>query len=82
MITGTYHVIQPWLIARGAQLPFVLTVLGVLGGVLAFGLLGIFLGPVLLGIGFSLVNEYARAAERQRPKPFVPKDLVRTDHLD
>jgi predicted PurR-regulated permease PerM len=82
IITGTYHVIQPWLIARGAQLPFVLTVLGVLGGVLAFGLLGIFLGPVLLGVGFSLVNEYGRSAERQRPPPFVPKDLVRTDHLD
>ncbi len=60
VITGTYHVIQPWILARGARLPFLLTVLGVLGGVLAFGLLGVFLGPVLLGVGFSLVNEWAR----------------------
>jgi predicted PurR-regulated permease PerM len=60
VITGTYHVIQPWILARGAKLPFLLTVLGVLGGVLAFGLLGIFLGPVLLGVGFSLANEFAR----------------------
>jgi predicted PurR-regulated permease PerM len=58
-ISGADSVIRPWFIARGAQLPFVLTVLGVLGGALAFGLLGIFLGPVLLGIGYTLVNEWA-----------------------
>lgn len=67
VITGTYNVIQPWLISRGAQLPFLLTVLGVLGGALAFGLLGVFLGPVLLGIGFTLVNEWARAGELPQP---------------
>ncbi len=59
-ISGADHLIRPLFIARGAQLPFVLVVLGVLGGVLAFGLLGIFLGPVLLGVGYTLVNEFAR----------------------
>jgi predicted PurR-regulated permease PerM len=58
-VSGADSVIRPWFIARGAQLPFVLTVLGVLGGAIAFGLLGIFLGPVLLGIGYTLVNEWA-----------------------
>jgi predicted PurR-regulated permease PerM len=62
-VSGADSVIRPWFIARGAQLPFMLTVLGVLGGALAFGLLGIFLGPVLLGIGFTLVNEWAHSAE-------------------
>jgi predicted PurR-regulated permease PerM len=33
----------------------------VLGGAIAFGLLGIFLGPVLLGIGYTLVNEWSDA---------------------
>jgi predicted PurR-regulated permease PerM len=59
-VSGADSVIRPWFIARGAQLPFLLTVLGVLGGALAFGLLGIFLGPVLLGIGYTLVNEWAQ----------------------
>jgi predicted PurR-regulated permease PerM len=36
-------------------------VLGVLGGAIAFGLLGIFLGPVLLGIGYTLVSEWSVA---------------------
>ena len=58
-ISGADHLIRPFFIARGAQLPFLLTVLGVLGGALGFGLLGIFLGPVLLGVGFTLVVEFA-----------------------
>jgi predicted PurR-regulated permease PerM len=60
-VSGADSVIRPWFIARGAQLPFVLTVLGVLGGAIAFGLIGIFLGPVLLGIGYTLVNEWSVA---------------------
>jgi predicted PurR-regulated permease PerM len=62
-ITGAYSLIQPYFIALGAKLPFLLTILGVLGGALAFGLLGIFLGPVLLGVGFTLVAEFAGAGE-------------------
>jgi predicted PurR-regulated permease PerM len=60
-VSGADSVIRPYFIARGAQLPFLLTVLGVLGGALAFGLLGIFLGPVLLGVGYTLINEWAYA---------------------
>ncbi len=62
-VSGADSVIRPWFIARGAQLPFLLTVLGVLGGALAFGLLGIFLGPVLLGVGYTLVNEWVEAED-------------------
>jgi predicted PurR-regulated permease PerM len=61
-VSGADSVIRPYFIARGAQLPFLLTLLGVLGGALAFGLLGVFVGPVLLGVGFTLVAEWT--AER------------------
>jgi predicted PurR-regulated permease PerM len=64
-VSGADSVIRPWFIARGAQLPFVLTVLGVLGGAIAFGLIGIFLGPVLLGIAYTLVNEWSLADARE-----------------
>ena len=63
IVSGADSVIRPWFIARGANLPFLLTVLGVLGGALTFGLLGIFLGPVLLGVGYTLMNEWARGEE-------------------
>ena len=72
-VSGADHLIRPWFISRGAQLPFLLTVLGVLGGALAFGLLGIFLGPVLLGIGFTLVNEWARGRGSRTPAGSVVK---------
>jgi predicted PurR-regulated permease PerM len=64
-VSGADSVIRPYFIARGAQLPFVLTVLGVLGGAIAFGLIGIFLGPVLLGIGYTLVKEWSVADVRE-----------------
>lgn len=58
-VSGADTLIRPYFIARGAKVPFLLTMLGVLGGALAFGLLGVFVGPVLLGVGFTLVTEWA-----------------------
>jgi predicted PurR-regulated permease PerM len=58
-ISSVDNFIRPWLIARGADLPLLLTVLGALGGVLAFGILGLFLGPVLLALGYTLLKEWA-----------------------
>ena len=66
VVSGADHILRPYFIARGARLPYLLTLLGVLGGALGFGLLGIFLGPVLLGLGFSLVMEFSA------PQPETP----------
>jgi predicted PurR-regulated permease PerM len=75
VVSGTDHLIRPYFIARGAKIPFLLTVLGVLGGVLAFGALGIFLGPVLLGVGWMLVVEFARTDGASEP-PAPPAPLL------
>ena len=48
-------IMRPWLIQRGAQLPVILVLLGVIGGLLAFGVAGIFIGPVLLAVGQRLM---------------------------
>ncbi|EHM02375.1 hypothetical protein HMPREF9946_01194 [Acetobacteraceae bacterium AT-5844] len=58
-ISSVDNVIRPWLISRGADLPLLLTILGALGGVFAFGFLGLFLGPVLLAVGFTLLRDWA-----------------------
>ncbi len=68
-VSGADSVIRPWFIARGAHLPFLLTILGVLGGALSFGLLGIFLGPVLLGVGYTLLNEWVKTDAPEGPPP-------------
>lgn len=57
-ISSVDNFIRPWLIARGADLPLLLTLLGALGGAFAFGLLGLFLGPVLLAVGFTILKEW------------------------
>lgn len=67
-ISSVDNFIRPWFIARGADLPLLLTLLGALGGVVAFGFLGLFLGPVLLAVGYTLLKDWA--AERPgTPRP-------------
>jgi predicted PurR-regulated permease PerM len=51
-------VVKPMLISRGSSLPFLLVLLGVLGGVLAFGFVGLFIGPTLLAVGYSLMRDW------------------------
>ncbi len=50
--------IKPLVIGRNSNLPFVLIFLGILGGVMQFGPLGLFLGPTLLAMGFALSKEW------------------------
>jgi len=59
-VSSTDNVVRPWLISRGAKLPFLLIVLGVIGGLLAFGFLGLFLGPVLLAVAWRLVERWTQ----------------------
>jgi predicted PurR-regulated permease PerM len=61
VISGIDNIVKPLLISRGASLPFVLVLLGVFGGVLAFGFVGIFLGPTLLAVGFNLIRSWTEA---------------------
>jgi len=58
LISAVDNVIKPFIISRGARLPFAIVFLGVLGGVLAFGVIGAFLGPTLLAVGYSLALEW------------------------
>lgn len=52
------NIIKPFIISRGARLPFAVVFLGVLGGMLAFGVIGAFLGPALLAVGYRLLGEW------------------------
>ncbi|MDP2155837.1 MAG: AI-2E family transporter [Sulfuricella sp.] len=63
LISSVDNVVKPLLISRGSSLPFLLVILGVMGGVLAFGFVGIFIGPTLLAVGFSLVRKWTASAE-------------------
>lgn len=58
------NVLRPILIGRNSDLPFIVIFLGIIGGLVAFGLIGIFLGPTLLAIAYSLVREWSGGTER------------------
>jgi predicted PurR-regulated permease PerM len=60
VVGGADNIIRPYFISRGSDLPFVLVFLGVLGGTLAFGFLGLFLGPTLLATGYEIVRDWAQ----------------------
>jgi predicted PurR-regulated permease PerM len=56
IITGSLdNLIRPILIRKGADLPLLLIFAGVLGGVLAFGIIGLFIGPVVLAVTYTLL---------------------------
>lgn len=59
LISGVDNVVKPLLISRSSNLPFALVLFGVMGGVLAFGFVGIFIGPMLLAVGYSLIKDWA-----------------------
>ncbi|MDD2711028.1 MAG: AI-2E family transporter [Verrucomicrobiae bacterium] len=56
VVSTVDNFLKPYLISRGSNLPFALVFLGVLGGALAFGAVGIFAGPTLLAVGYSLLK--------------------------
>ncbi|UCD67700.1 MAG: AI-2E family transporter [Betaproteobacteria bacterium] len=62
VISSVDNVIKPWLISRGARLPFATVLLGVAGGALTFGFIGVFIGPTLLAVGTRLLAEWTERA--------------------
>jgi predicted PurR-regulated permease PerM len=58
-VVGTLdNVLRPALIRRGADLPLLLIFAGVIGGLIGFGLVGIFAGPVLLAVTYTLLKAW------------------------
>jgi predicted PurR-regulated permease PerM len=55
LLSTVDSVVRPLLIRMGAHLPLILLLAGVIGGLIAFGLVGIFLGPVVLAVAYTLL---------------------------
>ena len=52
------NVLRPMLIRRGADLPLLLIFAGVIGGLIAFGVIGLFIGPVVLAVAYTLLVDW------------------------
>lgn len=60
------NVLRPLLIKLGADLPLVLIFAGVIGGLLAFGVVGLFVGPVVLAVAYTLLAGWVKEGDVER----------------
>ncbi|MEQ7922332.1 AI-2E family transporter [Xanthomonas sp. WHRI 1810A] len=68
IVSGVDNVLKPYLISRGGNLPLVIVLLGVFGGLLAFGFIGLFIGPTLLAVAYSLLLDWVGSSRAQPPR--------------
>lgn len=74
VVVGTLdNVLRPYLIRKGADLPLILILAGVIGGMLTIGLVGIFVGPVVLAVAFTLIDAWVGNGTQRASVP-VAKD--------
>ncbi|MDQ7770797.1 AI-2E family transporter, partial [Serratia nevei] len=69
------NVLRPVLIRMGADLPLLLILSGVIGGLLAFGMIGLFIGPVVLAVSYRLLTAWMDEA----PEPTTAPEQVIED---
>lgn len=72
IIVNLDNFLRPWLIRRGANLPLLLIFVGVIGGIISMGLVGIFVGPLLLAVSYTLLNSWLQ----QEPEPGEASSLT------
>ena len=78
VVTVIDNFIKPLLIGVGVAMPMSLTILGVFGGFVAFGFLGLFIGPTLIAIAFTLLEAWrnAPAAQPEQPSDDATLDIA------
>jgi predicted PurR-regulated permease PerM len=60
--------LRPFLIKKGVDLPILLIFAGVIGGLLGFGIIGLFIGPVALAVAYTLIAAWVAAGEVKSPE--------------
>jgi predicted PurR-regulated permease PerM len=60
LVSPLDNILRPVLIRRGVQLPLLLIIVGVIGGLIAFGVVGLFVGPVILAVTYTLLQSWIR----------------------
>ena len=79
VVGGSENVVRPLLMGKGIQAPLAVVFLGVIGGILAFGFLGLFIGPTILTVAYNLVQEWM--ATLKAPDPLAAAPVQRDARL-
>ncbi len=68
LFVGTIdNFLRPYLMSRGSSVPLLVILIGVIGGLLAHGLIGLFIGPIVLALGYELLRAWVLGPDRPRP---------------
>ena len=57
------NVLKPLLLGRGVDLPAGVVLFGAIGGMIAYGVIGLFLGAVVLGLGYTIISDWLQASD-------------------
>jgi predicted PurR-regulated permease PerM len=66
VMSWTDHMVRPFLISREAEIPFLVVIFGGVGGLAAFGLVGLFVGPVILAVLLAIWREWLLGSGQTR----------------
>ena len=61
------NLLRPILIRRGANIPLLLILVGVIGGLIAFGFIGLFIGPMVLAVSYTLIVDWVKSNQPDEP---------------
>jgi predicted PurR-regulated permease PerM len=75
LVGASDNVLRPLLIRRGADLPMLLILAGVLGGLVAFGVIGLFVGPIVLAVTWTLLSSWVADSEPAATAPDPARPL-------
>jgi predicted PurR-regulated permease PerM len=68
VVGGSDNIVRPLLMGKGIQAPLAVVFLGVIGGILAFGFLGLFIGPTILTVAYNLFQEWMATLKAPDPE--------------
>lgn len=72
VVSSVDNFLKPYFISRSSDMPLLLTLLGVLGGMFAFGFIGVFIGPTILAVAYSLIIDWSTT--RKMIPPAAPEN--------
>jgi len=73
------NVLKPLLLGRGVRVPMLVIVVGAIGGMISSGIIGLFVGAVVLGVGYELFAEWVKVAEERAT--MAPGEIARDTAL-
>ena len=73
------NVLKPLLLGRGVNLPVLVVLIGAIGGMIQFGVIGLFLGAVILGLGYQVISDWVWNRELDTPTEVALQEPLRPD---